>query len=115
MRHVRTSISHQNPDPDMSQVRTARYAGRPCAVCGVEFVVGETQIVPSPTERGPKGGKVWQHADASECVQHNPRPSFFGRSARSNPRAYSESPLQKLMGDVYVSREQLAVLAGLFG
>ena len=37
----------------------AKYAGKHCPICGVEFIPGESDIAPHPTERGPKGGKVW--------------------------------------------------------
>lgn len=57
---------------------TAKFNGKHCPMCGAEFIAGESQIEPHPTERGPKGGKVWV------CAEH------VHGGAVENPRSYKK-------------------------
>jgi len=51
----------------------AKFAGKHCPMCGVEFIPGESDIAPHPTERGPKGGKVWVCESHIGGAMENPR------------------------------------------
>jgi hypothetical protein len=51
----------------------AKFAGKSCPVCGAEFIPGESDIAPHPTERGPKGGKVWVCEGHVNGAMENPR------------------------------------------
>lgn len=52
----------------------AKFNGKSCPMCGAEFVAGQSEIEPHPTERGPRGGKVWV------CAEH-----VHGGGAHENP------------------------------
>jgi hypothetical protein len=59
---------------------TAKFPGKTCAVCGREFIAGETEIEKHPSMHGPRGGAKWVHSNPSECSAHsNPRYMNAGR------------------------------------
>lgn len=62
---------------------TAKFNGKTCALCGREFVAGETEIEKHPTMRGPRGGAKWVHSNPGEChAMSNPRFRNAGRRTK---------------------------------
>jgi hypothetical protein len=70
---------------------TAKFNGKSCPMCGAEFIAGESQIEPHPTERGPRGGKVWVCAEHVHGAMSNPRSYQKGKGKfRQTPKSVGE-------------------------
>lgn len=72
----------------------AKFNGKQCPVCGAEFIAGQTEIEPHPTERGPKGGKVWVCAEHVHGASENPFMNAGRRTSRGKPAKYRGGPMK---------------------
>ena len=63
-------------------------------MCNGEFIAGETQIAPHPTQVGPRGGKMWV---CEEHVQDNPRQTVIAQGRGK----YAQSGKSKKAQDRY--------------
>ena len=73
---------------------TAKFNGKHCPMCGAEFIAGESQIEPHPTERGPKGGKVWVCAEHVHGAHENPFMNAGRRTKKGQPNVYAKGKKQ---------------------
>jgi hypothetical protein len=69
-------------EASMNDVRTLRWT-KTCSVCGEEMPAG-TELVQDMAHQGPRGGKVFKHAHANECVAMRSNP-YMLTVARRNP------------------------------
>ena len=83
----------------------AKYAGKHCPICGVEFIPGESDIAPHPTERGPKGGKVWVCESHVGGAASNPRQYTRGKGKFKQTAKSVQAQLlhQNILEDIYKS------------
>ena len=72
----------------------AKFNGKHCPMCGAEFVAGQSEIEPHPTEQGPKGGKVWVCAEHVHSSHENPFMNAGRRTKRGVPNSYKGGPLK---------------------
>jgi hypothetical protein len=74
---------------------TAKFNGKHCPMCGAEFIAGQSEIEPHPTEVGPKGGKVWVCAEHVHGASENPFMNAGRRTSRGVQKPGRKSALTR--------------------
>jgi hypothetical protein len=72
----------------------AKFNGKSCPMCGAELIAGQSEIEPHPTQRGPKGGKVWVCAHHVHGASENPFTNAGRRTKRGKAAVYAKGAMK---------------------